>query len=156
VKIAGHALYFAGAPYRRSNGKWLRWNKDGGGHGMCYCGAVSDFELSNRARKRWHEEHTLLEAGERTETWSPTRVKAALQNEISGPIDAKVTPDKKQGRVMVTIAWGDLLRLVDAAVQDWPLDNPDVCGALTRHLERAEQLAGITMALDPSNVSGRA
>lgn len=156
AKLPGHSLSIAGAPYRLQSGKWLRWSKDGGGHGMCQCGQVSGFETSTRARQRWHKDHLAIESSETEEVWTPERITEALRASYTGPIEVKVRHDVRQGRLMIKIAWDDLIRLVDGAVEDWPLDNPDICQALIRYLEHAEQLAGIARSFDTSNVSGRA
>lgn len=65
MRLAGHTLVSEGAPHdsdgARINIYHPMWQQPAGGRrlgcGLCSCGAISAWEQSDAARKRWHQEH---------------------------------------------------------------------------------------------------
>jgi len=149
-RVPGHELRQDGHPYRWSKGKWITWQSDRMGHALCYCGDASPLLPSREARIRWHKQHKLRILEGREPEWTPERIEQALSAEL---IATKVRKDARQGRILVTLPWDDLVRLVQELVDEhseW--DTPD---ALTRRLELWERLGTTSLALRDSTSGGR-
>lgn len=59
TRVAGHTLWYEGAPHDdRGHRIWRPYGSASGrGRGKCSCGALSEMEFTAAARKRWHAEH---------------------------------------------------------------------------------------------------